>query len=142
MIRGLGGRGGSEAGPSPASASSPGLGRARAAYRPVQERPVASCAQARDRGMLISMAAIIDDEKRAQRKARAIASDIYLYNKAKIEEAIMKDSFFEEMSEFITEGRDLFRASVTQQLFKKNFYDRAIVDRVIKPMAGLKSGIW
>lgn len=88
------------------------------------------------------MAAIIDDEKRAQRKARAIASDIYLYNKAKIEEAIKRDSFFEEMSEFITEGRDLFRSSVTNELFKKNFFDRAIVDRVIKPMAALKSSIW
>jgi hypothetical protein len=92
--------------------------------------------------MLGAMAAIIDDEKRAQRKARAIASDIYLYNKAKIEEAIKNDSFFEEMSEFITEGRDLFRSSVTPELFKKNFYDRAIVDRVIKPMAALKSPIW
>lgn len=89
-----------------------------------------------------TMAAIIDDEKRAQRKARAIASDIYLYNKAKIEEAIKNDSFFEDLSEFITEGRDLFRANVTPELFKKNFYDRAIVDRVIKPMGALKSGIW
>ncbi len=88
------------------------------------------------------MAAIIDDEKRAQRKARAIASDIYLYNKAKIEEALARDSFFEDLSEFITEGRDLFRSSVSPTLFKKNFYDRAIVDRVIRPMAALKSPIW
>ncbi|MCH9687779.1 MAG: hypothetical protein K0V04_40490 [Deltaproteobacteria bacterium] len=85
---------------------------------------------------------MIDDEKRAQRKARAIASDIYLYNKARIEEAIKKDSFFEELSEFITEGRDLFRSSVSPALFKKNFYDRAIVDRVIRPMAALESPIW
>ncbi len=92
--------------------------------------------------MLGAMASVIDDEKRAQRKARAIASDIYLYNKAKIEEALKNDSFFEDLSEFITEGRDLFRASVTPDLFKKNYYDRAIVDRVIKPMAGLKTGIW
>ena len=90
----------------------------------------------------LAVASIIDDDKRAQRKARAIASDIYLYNKAKIEEALQKDSFFEELSEFITEGRDLFRASVTPELFKKNYYDRAIVDRVIKPMAALKSSIW
>ncbi|MCA9707497.1 MAG: hypothetical protein KDK70_16715 [Myxococcales bacterium] len=88
------------------------------------------------------MPSIIDDEKRALRKSRAIASDIYLYNKAKIEEALKNDSFFEDLSEFITEGRDLFRSSVTPELFKKNFYDRAIVDRVIKPMAALKSSIW
>src|SRR5690606_15346785 len=88
-----------------------------------------------------AMAALIDDDKRAQRKARAIASDIYLYNKAKIEEALKNDSFFEDMSEFITEGRDLFRSSVTPELFKKNYYDRAIVDRVIKPMAGVDTPI-
>lgn len=85
---------------------------------------------------------LIDNEKRAQQKARAIASDIYLYNKAKIEESLKNDSFFEDLSEFITEGRDLFRSSVTPELFKKNLYDRAIVDRVIKPMAGIDSPIW
>ena len=88
------------------------------------------------------MAAIIDNDKRAQQKARAIASDIYLYNKAKIEKALQTDSFFEQLSEFITEGRDLFRSSVTPELFKKNFYDRAIVDRVIRPMGQIKSSIW
>jgi hypothetical protein len=87
---------------------------------------------------------VIDNEKRAQQKARAIASDIYLYNKAKIEEALVHDTFFDDpdLSELITEGRDLFRAAVTPDLFKRNFYDRAIVDRVIKPMAALKSPIW
>lgn len=88
------------------------------------------------------MAALIDNDKRAQQKARAIASDIYLYNKARIEKALESDSFFEDLSEFITEGRDLFRSSVTPELFKKNFYDRAIVDRVIKPMAHIKTSIW
>ena len=88
------------------------------------------------------MAQVIDNEKRALQKARAIASDIYLYNKAKIEESLKNDSFFEDLSEFITEGRDLFRSSVTPELFKKNLYDRAIVDRVIKPMAGIDSPIW
>lgn len=88
------------------------------------------------------MAALIDNDKRAQQKARAIASDIYLYNKARIEKALENDSFFEELSEFITEGRDLFRSSVTPELFKKNYYDRAIVDRVLKPMAAVKSSIW
>ena len=53
-------------------------------------------------------------------------------------------TFFDDpdLSELITEGRDLFRAAVTPELFKRNYYDRAIVDRVIKPMAALKSPIW
>lgn len=87
---------------------------------------------------------LIDNERRAQQKARAIASDIYLYNKARIEEAILTDTFFdiEELTHLITEGRDLFRQGVTPEMFKRNLYDRAIVDRVIKPMAALKSPIW
>ena len=46
------------------------------------------------------------------------------------------------IDEEITEGRDLFRSRVTPELFRKNFFDRAIVDRVIKPMAALKTPIW
>ena len=87
---------------------------------------------------------VIDNDKRAQQKARAIASDIYLYNKAKIEDALTHDTFFDDpdLSELITEGRDLFRGAVTPELFKRNYYDRAIVDRVVKPMAALKTPIW
>ena len=87
-------------------------------------------------------AQIIDSDTRAQQLSRAIASDIQLYNKKKIEEAIANDTFFEVLAAEITEGRDLFRSRVTPELFKRNFYDRAIVDRVIKPMAHLESAIW
>ena len=85
---------------------------------------------------------IIDNEARAQQLARAIASDIQLYNKAKIEEGLASDNFFELLGEEITEGRDLFRSRVTQELFRRNYFDRAIVDRVIKTMANLDSPIW
>lgn len=85
---------------------------------------------------------IIDTEARAQQLARAIASDIQLYNKAKIEKGLANDSFFELLGEEITEGRDLFRSRVTQELFRRNFFDRAIVDRVIKTMANLETNIW
>ncbi len=85
---------------------------------------------------------IIDNEVRAQQLARAIASDIQLYNKAKIEEGLQNDTFFELLSEEITEGRDLFRSRVTPELFRRNFFDRGIVDRVIKPSAHLQTKIW
>lgn len=84
----------------------------------------------------------IDNDARAQQLARAIASDIQLYNKQKIEEALINDNFFEALAEEITEGRDLFRGRVTPELFRRNYYDRAIVDRVVKPMASLKTPIW
>lgn len=85
---------------------------------------------------------IIETEARAQQLARAIASDIQLYNKAKIEKGLANDSFFELLGEEITEGRDLFRSRVTQELFRRNFFDRAIVDRVIKTMSNLDTNIW
>lgn len=86
--------------------------------------------------------ALIDNDARAQQLARAIASDIQLYNKQKIEEALKNDTFFDALQEELSEGRDLFRGRVTPELFRKNFYDRAIVDRVVKPMASLKTPIW
>ncbi len=85
---------------------------------------------------------IIDNEVRAQQLARAIASDIQLYNKGKIENGLATDTFFEQLSEEITEGRDLYRSRVTPELFKRNFFDRAIIDRVIKPNAHVASKIW
>ena len=85
---------------------------------------------------------IIDNEARAQQLARAIASDIQLYNKAKIEQGLKDDNFFEVLGEEITEGRDLFRSRVTPELFRRNYFDRAIVDRVIKTMSNLDTNIW
>lgn len=85
---------------------------------------------------------IIDNEQRAWQLARAIASDIELYNKQKIENALKADNFFEELKEEITEGRDLYRSRVTPEIFRRNLYDRAIVDRVIKRMAHVDTPIW
>ncbi|MBK8262125.1 MAG: hypothetical protein IPK80_12420 [Nannocystis sp.] len=84
----------------------------------------------------------IDNEARAQQLARAIASDIQLYNKQKIEDALKSDNFFDALQEEINEGRDLFRGRVTPEIFRKNYYDRAIIDRVVKTMASLKTPIW
>lgn len=84
----------------------------------------------------------IDNEPRAQSLARAIASDIKLYNNAKIEEGLQNDTFFELLAEEIAEGRDLFRSRVTPEIFRKNFFDRAIVDRVIRPAKSLETKIW
>lgn len=93
-------------------------------------------------GTGMAKAQIIDKPERAQQLARAIASDIFLYNKKKIEEGLVKDSFFADLSDEITEGRDLFRSRVTDDLFRRNYFDRAIVDRVIKPMGHVKTRVW
>ena len=50
---------------------------------------------------------LIETEEAARRLARAIASDLSLYNEEKIIRGIETDHLFEELSEEIEEGRAL-----------------------------------
>jgi hypothetical protein len=88
------------------------------------------------------MATLIDNSKRARQLARAIASDLTLYNEAKILEGIENDNLFEIMSDEIEEGRELFKSRVTPDIYEQNIYDRAIVDVLIKSKGHVKSKIW
>ncbi|MBL8934164.1 MAG: hypothetical protein JNM69_06415 [Archangium sp.] len=85
-----------------------------------------------------------DEERmKAMRLARAIASDISLYNEAKIIQGIEHDTLFDVLRDEIEEGRELFKTRVSSEIFSKtNFFDRAIVDVVIKPKGHVKSKIW
>jgi hypothetical protein len=85
-----------------------------------------------------------DEEKmKAMRLARAIASDISLYNEAKIIQGIEQDTLFDVLKDEIEEGRELFKSRVSSEIFTRtNFFDRAIVDIVIKPKGHVKSKIW
>lgn len=76
------------------------------------------------------------------RLARAIASDISLYNEQKIIRGIEQDNLFEALKEEIEEGRELFKSRVSKEIFGTNFFDRAIVDVIIKPKGHVKSKIW
>ena len=77
------------------------------------------------------------------RLARAIASDISLYNEEKIKEGILNDTFFEAISAELDEGRELYRSRVAPNLFAgTNFYDRAVVDIILRSKGHLKSKIW
>ncbi len=88
------------------------------------------------------MATLIDNAKRARQLARAIASDLTLYNEAKILEGIENDNLFDIMAEEIEEGRELFKSRVTPDIYEQNIYDRAIVDVLIKSKGHVKSRIW
>ena len=85
-----------------------------------------------------------DEERmKAMRLARAIASDISLYNEPKIVKGIEQDTLFDVLKEEIEEGRELYKSRVSQEVFKTtNFFDRAIVDVVIRPKGHIKSKIW
>jgi hypothetical protein len=86
--------------------------------------------------------ALIETDKDARRLARAIASDLSLYNEEKIIRGIETDGLFEVLTEEIEEGRALYKSRVSPELYDKNFYDRALVDILVKSKGHLKSPLW
>src|SRR4030095_13663636 len=85
---------------------------------------------------------LIEPEEAARRLARAIASDLSLYNEEKIVNGITNDNLFESLAEEVEEGRALYNRRVAAELYGKNFYDRALVDILIKAKGHIKSRIW
>ena len=85
---------------------------------------------------------LIETEEAARRLARAIASDLSLYNEEKIVNGITNDNLFESLAEEIEEGRALYKSRVSPDLYQKNFYDRALVDILVKSKGHIKSKIW
>src|SRR5271169_4641937 len=79
---------------------------------------------------------LIETEEAARRLARAIASDLSLYNEDKILAGIQNDNLFDSLAEEIEEGRALFQRRVSPELFPRNLYDRALV--VDHASAGLR----
>lgn len=87
--------------------------------------------------------ALIDSPELANRLARAIASDVSLYNEQKIIEGIMNDDIFTRLRDEIEEGRELYRSRVSADLDQPaRYYDRAIVDVLLKAKGHVKSKIW
>jgi hypothetical protein len=86
--------------------------------------------------------ALIDTPEAARRLARAIASDLSLYNEEKITKGIERDCLFEELAEEIEEGRALFKSRVAPDLYGANYYDRALVDILVRSKGHIKSEIW
>lgn len=87
--------------------------------------------------------ALITSPEAAARLARTILSDIGLYNKEKIKEGIKKDNLFEVLEKELKEGEALYKSRVDPELMKKtNFYNKAIVDILIKRSGDVESDIW
>jgi hypothetical protein len=84
-----------------------------------------------------------EERSKAIRLARAIASDISLYNEQKIIKGIEQDNLFDVLKEELDEGRELYKSRVSAEIFKTtNFFDRAIVDIVVRSKAHIRSRIW
>jgi hypothetical protein len=87
-------------------------------------------------------APLLDTDEAARRLARAIASDLSLYNEEKIMKGIQEDDLFSVLSEEIEEGRALYKSRVSPDLYGRNFYERAIVDILVKSKGHVKSKLW
>jgi len=87
--------------------------------------------------------AAIETPELASRLARAIASDISLYNEEKITDGIVNDNLFTAIKDEIGEGRELYLSRVKPELAKvSNHYDRALVDVILRAKGHIKSKIW
>jgi len=86
--------------------------------------------------------ALIETEEAARRLARAIASDLSLYNEERIVEGVKGDNLFDVLADEIEEGRALFKSRVSPELYAKNFYDRAIIDILVRSKGHVQSKMW
>ena len=85
---------------------------------------------------------LIDNTAHARRLARAIISDVALYNREKVETGIKNDSIFELMQAELEEGREHFISRVEPDLASSNIYELAVVDVLIKRAGKIESTIW
>jgi len=89
------------------------------------------------------MSRLVDNPDLAFRLARAIVSDIALYNPEKVREGITNDNIFDLLADELAEGREHFYTRVSPNLANRdNLFDRAVVDVMIKQAGNIESSIW
>ncbi|MDO3377615.1 hypothetical protein [Geoalkalibacter halelectricus] len=89
------------------------------------------------------MPRLVDNPDLAFRLARAIVSDIALYNQEKVASGIKNDNLFDVLAEELEEGREHFNTRVSPDLAgRDHLYDRAIVDVMVKQAGKIESAIW
>lgn len=87
--------------------------------------------------------AVIDQPDKAVRLARAIASDISLYNEEKIREGVEHDTLFEALASELEEGKQLYSSRVAPALDPDcHFYWMAVVNVIIRSKGHIKSRLW
>jgi hypothetical protein len=87
--------------------------------------------------------ALIDDVTKAARLARAITSDIALYNANKVDKALQDDAFFEAMAPEFDEGRRLYQSRLAPTLdAQSQLFDLAIVDVILINKGHIHCKVW
>jgi hypothetical protein len=85
----------------------------------------------------------IADPERAVRLARAILSDVMLYNTDKVRAGIEADDLFERLREELAEARTYFEERVEPAVATRtNAFGRAVVDVLIFRSRAVRSRIW
>ena len=85
---------------------------------------------------------LIDNPEQARRLARAIISDVAIYNRDKVEQGIKNDNIFDILTDELEEGRQHFISRVAPQLASANIFELAVVDVLIKRAGKIESSIW
>jgi hypothetical protein len=87
--------------------------------------------------------AVVTDLDVARRIARAVVSDIALYNVKKVEEGIRNDTLFDLLRSEIEEGRTYYLSRIDPEIAKNtNYYNQALVDVLVKPTGRIPSKAW
>lgn len=85
---------------------------------------------------------IISNKDQAARLARAIISDVAIYNQQKVESGIKDDNIFDLLAEEIEEGRRHFLSRVAPELEPERMFELTLVDILIKRAGKIESPIW
>ena len=86
---------------------------------------------------------LINSPEAASRLARTIISDIAIYNREKALSGIKNDNVFDLLEKELNEGLELYKSRVAADVDRtNNFYNRAIVDILIKRNGDIESDIW
>ena len=87
--------------------------------------------------------AVVTDMDVARRIARAVVSNIALYNVKKVEEGIRNDSLFDLLKNEIDEGRSYYLSRIDPEIAENtNYFNQALVDVLVKPTGRIPSKAW
>jgi hypothetical protein len=85
----------------------------------------------------------IEDPARASRLARAILSDVMLYNADKVRAGIESDDVFERLRSELEEARTFYEERVDPDVAARtNAWGRALVDVLVYRSGWVRSRIW
>lgn len=86
---------------------------------------------------------LVRDPEVARRIARAVVSDIALYNAKKVEEGIARDTLFDLLKSEIEEGRTYYNGRIDPEIAgSTNYFNEALIDILVKPMGRIPSKAW